>query len=335
MSPRRAFVTGGSGFIGSAIVRALVDEGAEVRALVRASSSRENLEGLPIELVEGDLGDEQALRRGLAGCDEAYHCAALYAFRSRGGEEFVRSNVEGSRNVVRAAAEAGVSRIVYTSSVATVKPIPGRAADESSQARAEDAPGHYKRSKILAEQEVLRLAREEGAPVVVVNPSAPVGPRDVKPTPTGRMIVDFLTGKMPAYVDTGLNVVDVDDCARGHLLAARQGRPGERYILGGEDMSLLEILTELGRIGGRRPPRVRVPHGLTIAAAAASEAVARLLGTDPAIPLESARLARHHMYFDSTKAREELGHSSRPAAEALERAVACFERRGLVPRRGA
>lgn len=334
MSARRAFVTGGSGFIGSGLVRALVEEGAEVRALVRPSSSRENLEGLPVELVEGDLADEAALRRGLEGCDEAYHCAALYAFRSRGGDEFVRSNVEGSARVVRAAAEAGVPRIVYTSSVATVKPIAGRAADESSQALAEEAPGHYKRSKILAELEVLRLARDEGAPVVVVNPSAPVGPRDVKPTPTGRMIVDFLTGRMPAYVDTGLNVVDVDDCARGHLLAARKGRVGERYILGGQDLTLIEILTELGRIAGRRPPRLRVPHGLAIAAAHASEALARLLGRDPAIPLEPARLARHRMFFDSAKAREELGYSARPASEALERAVECFERRGLVPPRG-
>jgi dihydroflavonol-4-reductase len=333
VSARRAFVTGGSGFIGSAIVRALVAEGSEVRALVRETSPRDNLEGLPVELIEGDLGDRNALARGLEGCDEAYHCAALYAFRSSGGEEFDRSNVEGSRNVVLAAQAAGVGRLVYTSSVATVKPIAGSSAEEESEAKAADAPGHYKRSKILAEAEVRRLAREEGAPVVVVNPSAPVGPRDIKPTPTGRMIVDFLTGRMPAYVDTGLNIVDVDDCARGHLLAARRGRIGERYILGGEDMSLLEILTELGRIAGRRPPRVRVPHALAIGAATASELVARLLGTPPAIPLESARLARAHMYFDSSRAREELGYSSRPASEALARAVSCFEERGLVPRR--
>jgi dihydroflavonol-4-reductase len=333
VSARRVFVTGGTGFIGSAIVRALLDEGSEVRALVRESSPRENLEGLPVEIVIGDLADERALDRGLDGCDEAYHCAALYAFRSRGADEFVRSNVDGSRRVVRAAQRAGVERIVYTSSVATVAPIRDRVADESSRARAETAPGHYKRSKILAEEEVLRLAREEGAPVVVVNPSAPVGPRDVKPTPTGRLIVDFLTGRMPAYVDTGLNVVDVDDCARGHLLAARSGRTGERYILGGENLSLLEILTELGRIAGRRPPRLRLPHGVAIAAAAVSEALARLTGGDPLVPLEPARLARHRMWFDSGRARRELGYSSRPASEALARAVECFERRGLVPQR--
>lgn len=334
MSARRAFVTGGSGFVGSAIVRALLEEGSEVRALVRASSPRANLEGLPIELIEGDLADETALAKGLEGCEEAYHCAALYAFGTRDEEEFVRSNVEGSRNVVRAAQAAGVSRIVYTSSVATVKPIPGRSADESSEAKAAEAAGPYKRSKILAEQEVRRLAAEEGAPVVVVNPSAPVGPRDIKPTPTGKMIVDFLTGKMPAYVDTGLNVVDVDDCATGHLLAARKGRPGERYILGGEDMSLLEILTELGRIAGRKPPRLRLPHAFTIGVAAMSELFAKLTGTQAAIPLEPTKQARTHMYFDSSKAREELGFESRPASEALERAVACFEKRGLVPRRG-
>jgi len=214
-----------------------------------------------------------------------------------------------------------------------VKPIPGGSANESSTATPEEAPGHYKRSKVLAEQEVLRLARKEGAPVVVVNPAAPVGPRDIKPTPTGRLIVDFLTGKMPAYVDTGLNIVDVDDCAQGHLLAARKGVVGRRYILGGENLSLLEILTEIGRIAGRKPPRVRVPHALAIGAAAASELLARLLGTEPAIPLEPTKLARSHMYFDSSRAHKELGYTTRPVSEAFERAIRCFEERGLVPKR--
>jgi dihydroflavonol-4-reductase len=217
--------------------------------------------------------------------------------------------------------------------VATVAPIRGRAADETSQARLESAPGHYKRSKILAEREALRLAREEGAPVVVVNPSAPVGPRDVKPTPTGQMILDFLHGRMPAYVDTGLNVVDVEDVGRGHVLAARHGQVGHRYILGGEDMSLRDILLALAGITGLPAPRVRLPHWAASVAAHASETVARLSGSAPRVTVESTRLARHHMYFDSTRARQELAYESRPALVALERAVRWFHDAGRAPPR--
>lgn len=327
-SRRRAFVTGGTGFIGSAIVRALVEEGTEVRALARRGSDRTNLEGLPVTVVEGDLSSPQPLAEAMEGCDEAYHCAALYAFWARDSRDFYASNVEGSRNVVRAAAWAKVGRIVYTSSVATVKPLPGGAADESRLVNPDDTPGHYKRSKVLAEAEVLRLAREEQAPVVVVNPSAPVGPRDVKPTPTGRMLLDFLHGRMPAYVDTGLNVVDVDDVGRGHLLAARAGAPGERYILGGENLPLLRILELLGEISGRRAPRVRLPHVAAYGAAVVLEAAALVTRREPRVTLESTRLARHHMYFDPSRAQRELGFRAIPAREALERAVRWFRDTG-------
>lgn len=329
---RRAFVTGGSGFIGSAIVRALLEEGTRVTALVRSSSSLANLEGLPVELVRGDLDDEAALARAMEGAHEVHHCAALYSFWSRDPGEFHRTNVVGAANVVRAGVRAGVERIVYTSSVATVEPLPGGAADETRHVEPGDTPGHYKRSKVLAEREVLRLAREEGAPVVVTNPSAPVGARDVKPTPTGRMILDFLNGRLPAYVDTGLNLVCVDAVGRGHVLAARRGRVGRRYILGGENLALVEILELLSELTGLAAPRVRIPHAVAHAAALASEAVARVTGREPAIPLESTKLARKHMYFDAGRARRELGFESPPAREALERAVRWFHDAGRVRR---
>lgn len=332
---RRAFVTGGSGFLGSAVVRALLDEGTEVRALVRPSSPRTNLEGLEhrgCELVEGDLESPDSLSRAVEGCDEAYHCAALYTFSTREPALFDRANVAGSENVVRAASAAGVARIVHTSSVAAVEPLAGGLADERREVDPQRTPGPYKRSKVLAERAVLRLAREEGCPVVVVNPSAPVGPRDVKPTPTGRLLLDFLDGRMPATVDTGLNLVCVDACARGHLLAARRGRTGERYILGGENLTLLEILERLGAIAGLRAPRLRIPHAAAIAAAHASELLARLTGRPAGIPLEGARSARHRMWFDSGKARRELGFEAPPTDEALERAVRWFVDHGRVRR---
>lgn len=330
----RAFVTGGTGFVGSAIVRALLQDGTQVRCLVRRGTPLTNLDGLDVELVEGDLAtsSEDELARAMTGCDELHHCAALYAFWAKDRTEFDRVNVEGTRRLVRAALRAGVSRIVYTSSVATVQPIRDAAAGESSWARIEDAPGPYKRSKIRAEQEALRLVREEGAPLVIVNPSAPVGERDIKPTPTGKMILDFLTGRMPAFVDTGLNIVDVDDVGRGHVLAARRGVVGERYILGGENLSLYEILVLLGDIAGRKPPRYEVPHALAIAAAGVSEAISRLVQRPPAIPLEAALLARKAMWFDASRAVKELGFHAEPARVGLEKAVTWFARHRGVER---
>ena len=325
----KAFVTGGTGFVGSAIARALLQDGAQVRALARPGTARTNLEGLEVDVVGGCLeaSTEDELTRLLEGTDELHHVAALYAFWARDPAEFDRVNVEGTRRLVRAALRAGVSRIVYTSSVATIQPIRDVAATEESWARVEDAPGPYKRSKIRAEQEVLRLVREEGAPIVVVNPSAPVGERDIKPTPTGQMILDFLRGRMPAFVDTGLNVVDVDDVARGHVLAARKGVVGERYILGGDNLSLYEILVLLSEISGRKPPRYEVPHALSIAAAGVSEIVSRILRRPPLIPLEAALLARKPMWFDTSKAARDLGFAAEPARVGLEKAVAYFARR--------
>ncbi len=328
----RAFVTGATGFVGSAILRALVEDGSETRCLVRPGTDRANIRDIETSVFEGDLvtSTEDDLARALDGCDELHHCAALYAFWARDPADFTRVNVEGTRKLVRAATRAGVARIVYTSSVATVQPVAGASADEASWARVEDAPGPYKRSKILAEQEALRLVREEGAPLIIVNPSAPVGPRDIKPTPTGKLIVDFLGGRMPAYVDTGLNVVDVDDVGAGHVLAARRGVVGERYILGGENLSLHEILLLLADVSGRTAPRWQIPHAVAIGAAAVSELVGRVRGRAPAIPLEATLLARKAMYFDATRAARELGFTSRPAREALEKAVEWFARqRGL------
>ncbi|MEM7248973.1 MAG: hopanoid-associated sugar epimerase [Acidobacteriota bacterium] len=325
MSERLAFVTGGTGFVGAAVIRALCAEGTRVRALVRPGSDRSNLAELDVELVEGDLSSREALLAGMTGCDEVHHCAALYAFWSADPAEFIESNVEGTRRIIQEAVEAKVSRFVHCSSVATVAPIRGKAATEDSQADPDKAPGPYKRSKILSEHEALRLAGE-GAPVVVVNPAAPVGPGDIKPTPTGQMVLDFLEGRMPAFVDTSLNVVDVDDVARGHLLAARKGRVGERYILGGENLTLEEILGLLAEASGRKAPTLCLPHWVPEMVARFSEAWAKVSGRPPRVALESARLARHHMRFDDTKAREELGHSSRPAREALTRAVEWFTR---------
>jgi dihydroflavonol-4-reductase len=321
-----AFVTGGTGFVGSAVVRALLADGAGVRCLARPGSPRVNLSGLPVEIVEGDLTTttEAELARALEGCDEVHHCAALYAFWAPDPAEFERVNVAGSRLVVRAAMAAGVPRVVYTSSVATIQPIRDEAATEASWATLKDAPGHYKRSKILAEQEVLRLAREEGAPVVIVNPSAPVGARDIRPTPTGQMILDFLRGRMPAFVDTGLNIVDVDDVGRGHVLAARRGVPGRRYILGGDNLSLYEVLVLLAEIAGRKPPRWEIPHAVSIAAAAACEAWARVVRRPPRIPLEAALLARTPMWFDGSLAVRELGFVAEPARTGLQKAVEHF-----------
>ena len=330
----RAFVTGGTGFVGSAVVRALAEGGAEVRALARPGTPRTNLEGTGAVVVEGCLSasSEDELARLLDGIEELRHCAALYAFWARDPSEFRRVNVDGTQKLVRAALRAGVSRIVYTSSVATIQPIAGEAATEESWARLQDAPGPYKRSKILAEQEVLRLVREEGAPIVIVNPSAPVGARDIKPTPTGQMILDFLRGRMPAFVDTGLNVVDVDDVGTGHVLAARKGVVGERYILGGDNLSLYEILVGLAEISGRKPPRWEIPHAVSIAAAGLSEIVARLVRRPPLVPLEAALLARKPMWFDATKAARELGFVAEPARVGLEKAVAHFARRAGLAR---
>lgn len=324
-------VTGGTGFVGAAVVRKLLEDGQAVRALARKGSDRRNLDGLDIDIAEGDLTDAESLKRATQGISALFHVAADYRLWVPDSDAMLRANVQGSRDIIRAAAEAGAGRIVYTSSVAVLGiPKDGTPGDEASPVSVDDMIGIYKRSKFLAEDEVRRLVRDEGAPVVIVNPSTPVGPRDVKPTPTGRMIVEAASGKMPAYVDTGLNVVDVDDVAAGHLLAWRRGEIGQRYVLGGENMTLGAILGEIARITGRAAPKVCIPHGVVMPIAHLAEAWARLFGGEPFATVDGVKMAKKKMFFSSDKARVAFGYAPRPAAEALERAVAWFRANGYV-----
>ncbi|MBK1665425.1 NAD-dependent dehydratase [Rhodospirillum rubrum] len=326
-------VTGASGFVGAAVVRALLARGQSVRALVRDTSPRRNLEGLPLETVIGDLTDAASLRAAARGVDALYHVAADYRLWTLDRAAMFRANVEGSVAVIRAAAEAGAKRIVYTSSVAVIKPkADGSPADETTPTLASDMIGPYKLSKFEAERAVHRLITNEGAPVVIVNPSTPIGPRDIKPTPTGRMIVEAALGKMPAYVDTGLNVAHVEDVAEGHLLAFDHGQIGERYILGGEDMSLRDILFTIARLTGGKPPRVSLPHGLIVPLAWAVETLARLRRseTEPFVTLDGLRMARKRMFFSSAKAKTALGYAPRPAERALADALVWFRANGFL-----
>jgi len=324
-----SLVTGATGFIGGHVARALVERGDEVRCLVRPSSSRRALDGVEVETAEGDLLDRASLQRAMRGVDHVFHCAADYRLWARHPREIFATNVDGTANVLAAAADAGVQRIVYTSSVATIGIDPRGAADERRMASASDLVGAYKKSKHAAEL-VAKRAADEGLPVVIVNPSTPVGELDVKPTPTGRIIVDFLNGRMPAYVDTGLNVVDVRDVASGHLLAADRGCPGERYILGNANVTLKALLDMLARVSGRRPARLRLPHWIPMTIGAASTAAAAVTGSTPRVPLDAVRMSRHRMYFDSTKAVTELGLPQHPIEDALVRAVDWFCANGYV-----
>ncbi|MBA3563868.1 MAG: NAD-dependent epimerase/dehydratase family protein [Gammaproteobacteria bacterium] len=324
-------VTGATGFVGSAVLRQLIAAGYRVRAIVRPSSDLRNLGGLPVETIQGDLTDRPSLERALDGCRSLFHVAADYRLWAADPAEIYRNNVDGTRNIMLAAVQAGVQRIVYTSSVATLgQTDDGTSADETTAAGLDDMIGHYKRSKFLAEQEVRTLAREHGLPAVIVNPAAPLGPRDIRPTPTGRIILDAARGRMPAYVDTGLNIVHVDDVAAGHLLAYERGAEGECYILGAENMSLRHILREVASLVGRRPPRVKLPHGAALALALLAEAWAKLSGRQPAVTLDGVRLARKPMYFSSTKAMQALGYAPRPAALAIRDSVRWFREHGYL-----
>jgi dihydroflavonol-4-reductase len=327
----RAFLTGASGFVGSHLLSLLLDEGAEVRCLVRSSSSRKNLEGSEAaEVVAGDLRDASSVSRALEGCDTVFHCAADYRLFVRDPDEMYRANVEGTRNVLQAAAEAGVEKVVYTSSVGALGlNADGSPADETAPVTLEAMLGHYKRSKFLAERVADEFAAQ-GLPVVIVNPSTPIGDRDVKPTATGRVILDFLNRKTPAYVDTGLNWVDVKDVARGHLLAAERGRLGEKYILGNENASLKSLFERLERLTGLSAPKVKLPHWIPLTVAAIDTGWARLTGGEPRVPLDGVRLSRYKMYFDAGKAVRELGLPQTPIDRPLERAVAWFRENGYV-----
>ncbi len=325
MTDAPVLITGATGFVGSAVARKLLARGHRVRALVRPFGERRNIERLALELVEGDLLAPETFGPALEGCRALFHVAADYRLWVPDPAALYAANVDGSRALIEAALAAGVTRIVYTSSVATLGiKRDGTPADEETPVSESDMIGHYKRSKFLAEQAVRRLVEERSAPVVVVNPAAPVGPRDIKPTPTGRMIVEAASGRMPAYVDTGLNLVHVDDVAEGHLLAFERGGLGERYILGGQDMTLAEILGEIAEITGGRAPRIRLPHNLLLPVAHAAEAWARLTGRDPFVTVDGLSMAKKHMFFTSAKARAALGYNPRPAAQALADAVAWF-----------
>ena len=325
-------VTGATGFVGSAVLRKLIAKGHKTRALVRPASDRRNLQGLDVELVEGDLLRPETLAPAVAGCRGLIHVAADYRLWTRAPEAMFRANVEGTRAIMLAARDAGVDRIVYTSSVATLGLLPtGEAADEETPVAFRDMIGTYKQSKFLAEAEVRELIGREGLPIVIVNPSAPVGPRDIKPTPSGRMIVDAAAGRMPAYVDTGLNIVHVDDVAEGHVLAFEKGKVGERYILGGENMSLQAIFTSVAGLAGARAPRFRVPHGVVLPIAFLAETWTRITGgTEPFVTVDGVRLARKRMYFTHAKATRALGYKPRPAAAGLADAVRWFKEHGYL-----
>jgi dihydroflavonol-4-reductase len=324
-------ITGATGFIGSHVTRLLVTRGEPVRVLLRPSSRTEALEGMECERVTGDLRDRWSLEAALKGIRRVFHIAADYRLWTRDPAEIYHSNVQGTRNLLEAAGDAGIERFIYTSTVATIAvPVAdGRLPDETTPATLNQMIGHYKRSKFIAEREAIEAARK-GLPVVIVNPTAPVGPADWKPTPTGRILVDFMNGRMPAYVDTGLNVVPVEDVAAGHLLAAERGVPGERYILGGQNMTLEEILVALARITGRPAPRIRLPHAVALAAAYVDTAVSRMLRREPHIPVEGVRIARHRMFVDGSKAVREIGYQPGPVEAALERAVRWYEEHGYV-----
>jgi dihydroflavonol-4-reductase len=326
----RALVTGATGFVGAAVARALISTGVEVRALVRPRSDRSNIGGLCAEVSVGDLTDRASLDRALIGCEAIFHVAADYRLGAPVPQELYQNNVDGTRNLLEAARAAAIKRVVYTSSVATMGlPANGTPGDEETPVALSDMIGHYKRSKFLAEKIALEAA-SHGLPVVVVNPSTPIGPGDIKPTPTGRIVLDAARGLTPAYVDTGLNIAHVDDVAAGHLLAFERGRIGERYILGGCNMTLLEILTLIARLVGRNPPRIRLPHAALLPIAYIAEAFSKVTGRPTRVSLESVRMSRKRMYFSSAKAERELGYRSREPLAAFEDALRWFRERGLL-----
>jgi len=327
----KILVTGATGFVGAAVARALIARGERVVLLARKSSPRGNIEGLDAEVAIGDLREAESLKPAFQGVDRLYHVAADYRLWAPDPNEIVEANRLGVTNIMTAALRAGVSRVVYTSSVATLKlNAEGRPVDETSPATPEQAIGAYKRSKTIAERVVETMVKTQGLPAVIVNPSTPIGPRDIKPTPTGRVIVEAANGKMPGYVDTGLNLVHVEDVAAGHLLAMDKGRIGERYILGGQDVPFGQFLTEICQMAGRRPPMLKIPRAPLFPFARAAEFFARFTGKEPFATVDALRMAKYRMYFSSAKAQAELGYSARPYKEAIADALSWFQEKGMV-----
>jgi len=326
-------VTGASGFVGSAVARIARERGFDVRVVIRKTSSRQNLEGLDAEVVIGDMRDEASMRAAMKGVRYLLHVAADYRIWARDPGEIERANLEGTEATMRAALAEGVERIVYTSSVATLKVSPaGEIVDETKPAQAHQTIGAYKRSKVLAERAVERMVANDGLPAVIVNPSTPIGPRDVKPTPTGRIIVEAATGKIPAFVDTGLNLVHVDDVANGHFLALERGVIGERYILGGEDLSLQQMLADIAGLAGRKPPTIKLPRGPLYPLAIGAELYAKFSGKEPFVTVDGLRMSKNKMYFTSAKAEGELGYKARPYGEGLSHALDWFRANGYLKR---
>jgi dihydroflavonol-4-reductase len=329
----KTLVTGAAGFLGSHLARQLVARGADVRVLLRPSSSNRAIADLPLEYMTGDLRDPASLDRALSGVRRVFHVAADYRLWSKRPQDIYDSNVGGTKNLLEAARRAGVEQFVYTSTVATIAVDRAEHPNESTDAKLEEMVGHYKRSKWLAEKEVLAAA-QQGFPAIVAMPTTPVGPWDWKPTPTGKIILDFLNGKMPGYVDTGLNFVGVEECAAGHILVSEKGAVGERYLLGAENLTLKGVLHILAEITGLPAPSLKIPHRLALGVAYAETAFSRLIGREPQIPVEGVRIAQHMMFVDCSRAKRELGFQTGPVAAAFDRAVRWYEAHGYIaPRR--
>ena len=325
----KTLITGASGFIGSAVMRLLLEADHDVRAIVRPGSDRRNLDGLPVEIFEGDLQDKTSLEDAAKDCNVVFHVAADYRLWIPDPDNMYQTNVAGTRNLMLASAEAGVEKIVYTSSVAVLGlNKDGSPANEDTPISADDMIGHYKRSKYLAEKEVTKLINENALPAVIVNPSTPLGPRDIKPTPTGNIILETLNDRMPAYVDTGLNIAHVDDVAKGHLLAFEKGKIGERYILGGENLSLQTILGIICELIDKKPPSIKLPHNLVLPIAWCMERWAEISKKEPRATVDEVRMSKKLMYYSSDKAIKELGYETRPAKEAIKDAIDWFIKNG-------
>ncbi len=322
-------VTGAAGFLGSHVTRQLVARGDEVRVLLRASSTNRAIADLSLEYVTGDLRDPASLDRAMKGVKRVFHVAADYRLWAKRKQDIYDSNVGGTKNLLDAARRAGVEQLIYTSTVATIAVDRPQHPNEFTDAKLEEMVGHYKRSKWMAEREALDAAKS-GLPVIVAMPTTPVGPWDWKPTPTGKIVLDFLNGKMPGYVETGLNFVGVEECAAGHLLVAEKGKVGERYLLGGENLTLKGMLDVLAKITGLRAPMLKIPHGIALGVAYANTAFSRLVGREPGIPIEGVKIARHMMFVDCSRAQRELGFKAGPVSAALERAVRWYEANGYI-----